>query len=197
MLTRPNVHLAVIHYPVYNKNREVIATCLSSYDLHDIARVARCYRIGRLYFVNPMQQQHDLAERIIGHWLTGYGAFYNPTRQEALQVISLKKELGEVTDEIEQLYGHKPIQIVTTSKKKQSGLAYETLRAMINRNEHTYLIIFGTGWGLADDVIEQADYLLEPIMGDSDFNHLSVRSASAIVLDRLLGDRTNGGQEHA
>jgi len=31
------------------------------------------------------------------------------------------------------------------------------------------------------------DMLLEPIEGYTDYNHLSVRSAAAIILDRLLG----------
>ncbi len=56
------------------------------------------------------------------------------------------------------------------------------------REGDTYLILFGTAWGIAKEVIEQADYILAPIQGNSNYNHLSVRSAAAIVLDRLLGD---------
>jgi hypothetical protein len=36
--------------------------------------------------------------------------------------------------------------------------------------------------------MEQADYILEPIYGPGEYNHLSVRSAVAIILDRLLGE---------
>jgi hypothetical protein len=47
----------------------------------------------------------------------------------------------------------------------------------------------GTGWGLADQVLDRVDRLLAPIQGAADYNHLSVRSAAAIILDRLFGDR--------
>ncbi len=52
------------------------------------------------------------------------------------------------------------------------------------------LLIFGTGWGLAPAVVAEADALLEPIRSAvGDYNHLSVRSACAIALDRLCGAR--------
>jgi len=189
--------MAVLHYPVYNKNREIVATCLSSYDLHDISRTARCYNIGKLYFINPMDTQHVLAGRIIKHWIEGYGASYNPTRQQALQTVALKKSLAEVKDDIALNNGCPPKIVVTSSKNLRPGIDYNTLSSMIQQNEQSYLIIFGTGWGLAEHVIQEADYFLEPIMGDSDFNHLSVRCATAIVMDRLLGNRTNGGTNNA
>jgi len=31
-------------------------------------------------------------------------------------------------------------------------------------------------------------YILEPIRGNAKYNHLSVRSAVSIILDRLLGE---------
>ncbi len=49
------------------------------------------------------------------------------------------------------------------------------------------LMLFGTGWGLSKEVLEMANHRLAPIRGVSDYNHLSVRSAVAIILDRLLG----------
>jgi hypothetical protein len=51
------------------------------------------------------------------------------------------------------------------------------------------LILFGTGWGLARELVEKADVRLEPIRAaaDTGYNHLSVRAACAITLDRLLG----------
>ena len=60
------------------------------------------------------------------------------------------------------------------------------LRDMI-RDGGSYALVLGTAWGLTDDFLNQADYLLEPICGPTDYNHLSVRSAAAIMLDRLLG----------
>jgi len=53
------------------------------------------------------------------------------------------------------------------------------------------LITFGTGWGLADEIMQRADWLLAPIRSPraDGFNHLSVRAAAAITFDRLLGHR--------
>ncbi|MGC8720905.1 MAG: RNA methyltransferase, partial [Thermodesulforhabdaceae bacterium] len=56
-------------------------------------------------------------------------------------------------------------------------------------NTPPVILLFGTAWGLADAVFEQADYILEPIRGKSSYNHLSVRCAAAIIIDRLFGDR--------
>jgi len=48
-------------------------------------------------------------------------------------------------------------------------------------------VLFGTGWGLDEAVFKEADYFLDPIEADTGYNHLSVRSAAAIILDRLVG----------
>ncbi len=41
---------------------------------------------------------------------------------------------------------------------------------------------------MVEEVIETCDMILPPIMPTSDFNHLSVRAAVAITLDRVAGD---------
>jgi hypothetical protein len=51
------------------------------------------------------------------------------------------------------------------------------------------LLLFGTGWGLTEDVIARAHHRLPPIMGPGTYNHLSVRSAAAVILDRVCGRR--------
>src|SRR6266498_5635643 len=45
------------------------------------------------------------------------------------------------------------------------------------------LLLLGTGWGLADTLIPSVSRVLAPIEGSSDWNHLAVRSAGAILLD--------------
>jgi hypothetical protein len=49
------------------------------------------------------------------------------------------------------------------------------------------MILLGTGFGLAPAVREQTDLALEAIRGSGDYNHLSVRAAASIILDRLHG----------
>jgi hypothetical protein len=55
--------------------------------------------------------------------------------------------------------------------------------------ERPVLVLFGTGWGLSPALIDDADVRIEPIRarGETGYNHLSVRAACAITLDRLLG----------
>jgi hypothetical protein len=52
----------------------------------------------------------------------------------------------------------------------------------------------GTGWGVTETILAQADHALEPIQGGTDYNHLSVRSAAAIILDRVLGTAKDQGE---
>ncbi|HEY6838272.1 MAG TPA: RNA methyltransferase, partial [Geobacteraceae bacterium] len=65
----------------------------------------------------------------------------------------------------------------------------EALAHMVCDAEQPYLLVFGTGWGLTEELFERADLVLRPIKGPGSYNHLSVRSAAAIILDRLLGER--------
>ncbi|MBW1897630.1 MAG: RNA methyltransferase, partial [Deltaproteobacteria bacterium] len=66
-------------------------------------------------------------------------------------------------------------------------IGFQGLRKMLESGT-PHVLLFGTAWGLSDDFLEKADFILDPIMGDADYNHLSVRSAVSIILDRLKGD---------
>jgi hypothetical protein len=52
------------------------------------------------------------------------------------------------------------------------------------------LVLFGTGWGLVDDALPAVTHLLPPIESRTGWNHLSVRSAAAIVLAELFALRS-------
>ena len=127
-----------------------------------------------------------MAQEIIDHWRKGYGATYNKSRKEAFGLVSLKESLDEVTKEIKTQSGHAPRTIVTSANFKEGYLTFTSLRKMLKSNNLPYLLIFGTGSGIADEVIQNADYLLEAIKGDGGYNHLAVRSAVAIILDRVV-----------
>ena len=68
-------------------------------------------------------------------------------------------------------------------------MPYAEARLRLARSERPVLILFGTGWGLAGEIVAAADVRLEPIRAtpDEGYNHLSVRAACAITLDRLRG----------
>jgi hypothetical protein len=186
-----NLYLALIHHPVYNINGEVIASAVSNLDLHDISRAAKTYGTGAFYVVTPLEDQRRLVEQIVSHWTEGLGAKYNPDRCEALRLIKVAVSLDDVRDDIARNGECAPATVVTDARPHARNISYDALAEMI-KGEHPYLLIFGTAWGLTQEFIEKADYVLAPIIGRSGYNHLSVRSAAAIVLDRLLGqDRLN------
>ena len=64
-------------------------------------------------------------------------------------------------------------------------LSYPQLNGLI-ADGRPIVLMFGTAWGLAPELLEQATYRLAPIQGTGDYNHLAVRSAVAIILDRIL-----------
>lgn len=184
-----NLSLALIHYPVYDKNRDIVATAVTNLDIHDIARSARTYGAGRYYIVTPVKEQQKLVEKIRTHWLEGWGASYNPKRKMALEILSTVESLAEVLADLEGRTGKRAKVVVTGASGHPNSVTCRTLRGMLEAEpEQPYLLLFGTGWGLTEQFFRECDYVLEPIRGGGDYNHLSVRSAAAIMLDRLLGE---------
>jgi tRNA (guanine37-N1)-methyltransferase len=181
------VYLALLHYPVYDKNRQVVTTAVTNMDIHDIARAGRTYGVRGFYVVTPVKTLQKLAAKIIAHWETGYGSQYNVTRKQALEITRIADSLDNVLIDIEREAGERPALVVTTARTGPNRVSFNKLRDMLNKEARPFLILFGTGWGLTESVFSQSDYVLEAIEGYTDYNHLSVRSAAAIILDRLMG----------
>lgn len=180
------VYLALVHYPVVGKGGEVIASAVTNLDLHDIARAARTYGVRAFYVVTPVEDQKTLAQRILAHWTDGHGGRYNPLRREALELVRIRDDLDDALDDIQQLEGRSPAVIATSARRRGRPVGTAELRERIAEGA-SQLIVLGTAWGLAEPVFRRADAVLEPIVGCGDYNHLSVRSAASILLDRLLG----------
>lgn len=180
------VYIALVHYPVYNSHLEVVSTAFKSIDAHDISRDATTYGVRKFYLINPVEEQRRLAGRLVDHWIEGEGKNFNETKSKAFGVISIISTIEEAIGQIEEIEGKKPKIVATDARFSDDMTGYRTLREKIFENEEPFLILFGTGSGLTLETIKTADYVLRPISGYSEFNHLSVRSAAAIVLDRLL-----------
>lgn len=117
---------------------------------------------------------------------------FNWTRAEAFKLISIQEKLDDAIDMVTKEEGQRP-KIIATSAKPQGKTTFEDLKFEIRNSSEPYLILFGTGWGMTDELLGKADAILEPIVGPSPYNHLSVRSACAIILDRLLGEKAHKG----
>jgi tRNA (guanine37-N1)-methyltransferase len=181
------VYVALLHYPVYDKNGQVVTTAVTNMDIHDIARSGKTYGIRGFYVVTPVKALQKLARKIIHHWEQGYGSQYNATRKQALALARIMDTLDEVLLDIERECGEKPLLVVTSARPGGKRTSFTELRDMLKRVNQPFLLILGTGWGLTEAIFSRSDYALEAIEGPTDYNHLSVRSAAAIMLDRLLG----------
>jgi len=185
------IDVALIHYPVINRAGETIGSAVTNLDLHDIARAGFTYGIGTYWVVIPDKMQQGLAATIVAHWTEGYGGTVNPHRKNALSLIRICSTIDEVVALIGEEEGKSPFVVGTCARPGQSTLGYGDARNMAVEGRRL-LLLFGTAWGLAQEILERADGILPPLRGAGEYNHLSVRSAVSIILDRLLapeGDR--------
>jgi len=184
-----DIYLALLHYPVYDKDRKVVTTSITNMDIHDIARSARTYGVKRFFVVTPVRTLRALAEKILDHWQHGYGSVYNETRKDALALVALTDDLDSTIQAIQQETGERPHLVATSARAGGSRATFAQMRQKVEEAGLPLLFVLGTGWGLTEEVLERADDILEPIRGAGAYNHLSVRSAAAILLDRLRGAR--------
>lgn len=182
------VYLALVHYPVYNKHREIIPAALTTIDMHDLARLAATYGLSGLFIVTPLEDQIRLARDMIDHWSKGPGKSYNQDRAEALNLVTLAHDISEAAGTIKDKTGAAPKIVGTAAAGDGNKISFSALLPEIEKEE-PILILFGTAWGLAKEALDVCDFILEPIKGPTNYNHLSVRSAAGIILDRLFGVR--------
>jgi hypothetical protein len=188
-----NLYIGLVHHPIYDSRREVVATAVTNFDIHDIARCARTFGIGGFFVITPLESQIQLVEKILSHWREGAGSVYNPTRKESLSLVRVTRTIDEADRAISDLWQKKAKKVATGASLHPESIGFEFFRELLEDRSTPYFILFGTGWGLTKEVKDDSDYVLAPIEGKG-YNHLSVRSAVAIILDRLLGDRGDSSE---
>lgn len=191
-MTRPKIAVALVHHPVCDRRGDIITTAVTNLDLHDIARICRTYNVGRYYVVTPVAEQQRLVQRLLDHWCSGYGATHNPDRRDALELIEVVDRLDDASNDWQEVCG-RPVTPVLTGARSPGGIGYRQCREMAD--EFPLLLVFGTGSGLAPPLFEQGWPVLDPIYGGGEYNHLSVRAAVAIIIDRLLAANDRAAEE--
>ncbi|MCG6880228.1 MAG: RNA methyltransferase [Deltaproteobacteria bacterium] len=181
------LYMGLVHFPVYNKHQDTIASAITPLDIHDFARLGKTYGTKGFFVITPLEDQQTLVFRILRHWTTGYGARYNRHRKEAMDLVSVTSTLEEALLRVADREGE-TARIVATDAvlQKDRDMSYKALRRLVLSDE-VILLLFGTAWGLHKDLLDKADHVLEPIFGKTEYNHLSVRTAAAVILDRLVG----------
>lgn len=187
------VYVVLLHYPIVNRKGQLITTSVTNMDLHDIARSCRTFEVTRYYIVTPIEDQHELVGRILGHWGTETSKEYHPDRVEALSRIRLAREFEEVRCAIQAQHGEDPEVVLTDARALPRSISYADYRKELespDRSKRPVCLVFGTGWGVSETFYPAVHRILAPVYGpegQEGYNHLSVRSAVAIILDRLFG----------
>ena len=193
MSTHVPIYIALLHTFVVNRKGVSVTTAVTNMDIHDISRSARTYGIKGYFLVTPIQDQHGLVERILSHWRTDQARAYHPDRVEAVSLVRLAKSFDEVKAAIRAEHGVDPQVVLTDARPIPNSLSYADYKQELNdphREEKPVLLVFGTGWGISDAFYPEVHRILAPVYGPEGkqgYNHLSVRSAVAIILDRLFG----------
>ena len=183
----PEIHLILLHHPVVNKRGEIVSTAVTNLDIHDNARSARTFGLTSYHIVTPLDAQVELVSRILKHWKEGFGARRVPNRVDAMDLVQVSRSLEEALVTIMGDREGKPVVVSTCARKRDQVVSFSEMRERIGSEQGPFVLVFGTGYGLAEEVLASSDAVLAPIGDPDDWNHLSVRGAVAIILDRLLG----------
>lgn len=183
-----SIYLALLHDQMVDKRGAIVTTSVTLIDTHDIARSCRTYGVNNYFICHSSPLLRELVLQLTEHWQTGFGGEYNPNRQDALSHIRVVESLKQAVSEITELHnGTAPITVATSGRQGANRRTFAELRSLFHdSSDQPVLLLFGTGWGMSDELLAEADVLLEPVYGPTTYNFLSVRSAVAIILDRLL-----------
>jgi tRNA (guanine37-N1)-methyltransferase len=202
------IFVVLLHYPVIDRNGKEVVTSVTNLDIHDIARSCRTYGVERFFIVNPENEQARLVKEILDHWKKEINKIYHPARGKALALVEYAFSFEEVLNEVVRISSlagvqvPKPYVVMPDARNLPNSISYAELRRRIFENQvskedngyQPIVIVYGTGWGISPSFFKNVDQILAPIRSTpnpindaSQYNHLSVRAAAAIVLDRLLG----------
>lgn len=183
----PRVAVGLLHYPILDREKKTVATNITNFDIHDIARACTVYGVEKYYIIHPMNEQLMFVERILDHWRVGYGSRFNPYRKTALGQVKTVHNLDEALAD----WGRPCLKIGTHAREVPGVEAWSIprLRDVLTAPDQSLMLLFGTGFGMTPEYMQGLDGVLESIRGapPTDYRHLSVRSAVSIYLDRILG----------
>jgi len=183
----------LLHHPIKNRHGKIVTTAVTNMDIHDISRTAKTYGASQYFVVTPIEEQHELIGRILNHWNQDSVKEGHPDRVKAVSLVQMSYSFKQVKEAIAKEHGVEPIVVLTSAQAKPESVTYEDFRKELRElqsDPRPVVLVFGTGWGIADSFFPEVDRTLAPIYGpegDQGYNHLSVRSAVATVCDRLFG----------
>ena len=97
---KSSLYIGLVHYPMYNKHGDVVATAVTNYDIHDISRSSRTYDVKKYFIIHNVENQIQLVTEIMNHWKAGFGSTYNPDRKEAFSIVEICDDIDKAIVEI-------------------------------------------------------------------------------------------------
>lgn len=182
------LYLALLHHPVLGKDGTAGTSSVTTLDVHDLARVGRTYGARASFVVTPSEEQRALVDEIRSHFTRGAGAAVAPDRATALEHVFAVATLEDARTRIESDVGAARL-VLTAAHARQPLVSPHLVGEEIARGA-PILLCFGTAHGLAPEplgaLFHPGDGWLPPIEPGG-YNHLSVRAAIAVIVDRLAG----------
>jgi hypothetical protein len=186
MIPHPSVHLVLRHDNVLGREGQEIHANVTQIDLHDFSRLAMTFDLGGFHAVTQIESQHRICGEILDYWRDGPGKTYNPHRVKALDKLHIHRDFEACLQKIVSQTGKEPILIATSAKPHDKNIDFADLPSIIGDSGRSVVVQFGTAWGLSPEQMNRCDGVLPPICGQHGYNHLSVRCAAAIIVDRLF-----------
>jgi tRNA (guanine37-N1)-methyltransferase len=183
--TARNLFCALVHYPVLDKAKKSVAVSLTNIDIHDIIYCSCMYGLGGYYVTTPLEDQQNLLQSLLEYWQEGAEAKVDADRAEAFSLVKLAASVEGAVKDITERTGRRPL-LIGTSASGSGNVTFAGVRE--NLLNVPVLLVFGTGQGLSPHLCDTFDFMLPPLRRFVSYNHLSVRLAVAIMLDRILGD---------
>jgi hypothetical protein len=184
----PRLAIGLVHYPILDREKKIVSTNVTNFDIHDIARASTVYGVERYYIIHPLLEQLMFVDRILDHWRVGSGSKFNPYRRTALRNVFTAPNL----DAAKAHWGQDCFTVATHARPvdgKKLFTCRELHEEIRKPDTKPCFLLFGTGFGMTDEFMKNCDGFLESIRGapPADYRHLSVRSAVSIYLDRIMG----------
>jgi len=186
-----NLNIALVHYPVIIEGKDLGYSSLTNLDIHDIARTCCTYGLSNFYVTTPLEDQMQVLKSILHHWLNGAGSKTNLDRKQALSLVRPVKFIEDAILHLTEQTGQKPIVLGSSANWHEADgkiASYNFEKVLDILKTSPVLVLLGTGHGLASQVLSDCAAVLQPLRFMGEYNHLSVRAAAAIMVDRILGD---------
>jgi tRNA (guanine37-N1)-methyltransferase len=154
------IYVGLVHHPIRDREGQIVATAVTNLDVHDLARSCRSYGLRGYFVITPIEAQRGLVLKILEHWVTGSGKKRVPERAVALSLCEPIETIEAASQAIAARHGTAPRVVVTAAKLPNGSapIAPRALRDEMRTSGRPWLILFGTGHGLAPEVLNSAEF---------------------------------------